>query len=108
MFVKLNSNNTLPDNVYVNNNQDKVLYVNSILVNSNVASKTLVVSYANGGGTITTITTEIGVKRYNLSGVVARGNVGKDIQVTINQGLTASENINLIMDIDSITDVPST
>lgn len=101
MYIKINSTSTLPDNIFANNNAGQIAYLNSVLVHSNVAGKTLTLSYA-GGSTITVITTEVGARRYNISGSISSSNVGKDIQVNVSPTLESAETINIKLDIDFI------
>lgn len=102
MFVKINSSTALTNNIYANNNQDKIVMVSSITVASNVA-KSFTIGY-EGGDVITSVTPVAGTTRViTLTSGMDNTNKGKDIVVTLSESLIGNEEIGLVLDISSIT-----
>jgi archaeosine-15-forming tRNA-guanine transglycosylase len=102
MFVKINSATATTNNIYANNNQDRVAMVTSLTVASNT-DKSFTVAY-EGGDVIAQVTPTVGTSRViAVNSAIANTNKGKDIVVTLSQALTGNEEIGLVLDVSSIT-----
>ncbi len=102
MFVKINSSTALTNNIYANNNQDRIAMVTSIVVSSNV-SKSFTIAY-EGGDVISQVTPGTNATRsIAVSSEIANNNKGKDIVVTLSESLVGNEEIGLVLDVQSIT-----